>query len=116
MTTRLTVSLSGRFPLNSTEIDRRVRARIPGVYVLSRGGTRADYVGRSDTDLRSRLKDYLDSTYAYFWYAEATSARDSFEKECNLFHDLKPTDNAVHPRRPANCGWRCPRCSAYQHP
>ena len=113
MTTKLSIALRGRFALNGATIDREVTLKSPGVYVLSRNRSTAHYVGRSDVSVRDRLKDYTTTTYAYFWFAYATSARDAFYKECHLYHDLNPTDNEVHPRRPANCGWKCPRCSLF---
>ena len=113
MTTQRKVQLTGPYALSRATILQMVSKTSPGAYVLSRSGNTAHYVGRSDVNLRDRLLDYVNSTYQKFWFAYATSPRDAFEKECELFHDFNPLDNRIHPQRPVGCGWRCPRCSVY---
>ena len=115
MSTATTIALQGKYPLTTGEVDRRVTRTSPGVYVLSHDGEHARYVGRSDKNVRSRLKDWV-GTYAYFWFAYASSPKDAFEKECTLFHKFGGStalDNKIHPDRPANCNWQCPVCSHY---
>ena len=85
--------------------------RVPGVYILSkaRDGRRADYVGRSDDDLRTRLIQSAKegSGYTHFWFEYASSPRDAYWKECFYYHQYSPTDNSVHPAVPAGSVWRC---------
>lgn len=80
-----------------------------GVYVFSRNGRTASYVGRSDYDLRQRmLQSALESNYAAFWFDYASSPMDAYKYECYLYHRFNPPDNAVHPATPPYTNWRCP--------
>ena len=110
------VELSGPFSLDRDTITRMVSRVSEGVYVLSRNGTTAHYVGRSDSNVRDRLLTYVGSGYRSFWYAYATSPRDAFYKECTLYHQFggsSSLDNKVHPQRPAGSAWHCPVCNIY---
>ena len=107
--------LHGPFRLDQTSINNQVTHTSPGAYALGRhvGDTfYVDYVGRSDSDLASRLSDWVGN-YQYFKFGYFASPKAAFEKECHLFHDFGETalDNKVHPARPAGSGWRCPRCN-----
>ena len=111
--TAVKVALKGPYTLNNETIDSVVTRTSPGVYVLaSAGSNRAKRVGRSDTDVRARLKSYVGH-YARFWFAYASSPKDAFENECHLWHDLKPPDNVIHPDRPNGSGWKCPVCTIF---
>lgn len=104
--------LSKPIRLTEAEIDAAVTHISPGVYVLDEttsGPWRNDYAGRSDHDLNARLKSWVGS-YGFFKAAYLSSAKQAFEAECELFHALAPSDNKVHPARPANSNWACPRC------
>ncbi len=103
------VTLNGPFVLDRGTISLMV-ARNPGVYVLTRDGKRANYVGRSDGDVQGRLAQHIGSGYSHFWFAYASSPMDAFLKECWLWHQYSPTDNSIHPDRPNGSGWRCPVC------
>lgn len=100
--------LSGPHPLTVASVTSQVTRVSPGSYVLSNDGT-ARYAGRSDIDLRSRLLDHVGK-YARFWFEYAPSAKAAFEQECYLYHNLHPTDNAVHPAAPAGSYWHCAVC------
>jgi len=111
--TTLAVAVWGPFTLDGPTIDAAVILTSPGVYVLATGMTnRARRTGRSDVDVRGRLKWYLGK-YHRFWFSYASSPKDAFEKECYLWHDLSPTDNIIHPDRPNGSGWRCPVCTIF---
>jgi hypothetical protein len=111
--TTLTVAVQGPYTLDSKTVDSTVTRTSPGVYVLAGAASNvAKRVGRSDTDVRTRLKSYVGK-YHRFWFAYASSPKDAFEKECHLWHDLKPTDNVIHPDRPIGSGWRCPVCKIF---
>ena len=108
-------TLSNVMPLNDSKINEEIKRTSAGVYALdatSSGPFTYSYVGRSDTDLNKRLHDWIGK-YKYFKYAYCTSAKDAFEAECNLYHDHKPPDNSVHPARPEDAGWKCPRCRIF---
>lgn len=105
--------LTGPFVLTDSVIDREVSRRSAGAFALdnSENGTgfRVVYVGRSDSDLNAQLHVHV-GTYKRFKFVYCPTARAAFEKECGLFHDFDPYDNMVHPRRPAESKWACPRC------
>lgn len=117
VTTSVTATtLNGPQDLDTATIDRIVKSISPGVYVLSKYGNYAHYVGRSDEDLRARLKQHVGTGYNKFWYAYCTSPRDAFQQECIRFHQHGGTaklDNKVHPARPAHATWHCPRCTIF---
>lgn len=74
-----------------------------GAFVLdSENGAKfhAVFVGRSDLDLNSQLHLYV-GVYKRFKYVYCSSAKAAFERECGLFHDFDPYDNAIHPLRQA---------------
>ncbi len=105
-------SLSEPTVLTEKDIDASVTSTSPGVYVLDKttsGPWVNSYVGRSDTDLNARLKKWVGK-YGYFKAAYMNSPAAAFDAECQLFHALAPSDNVVHPARPADSNWVCPRC------
>jgi len=80
-----------------------------GVYILSRDGKTAAYVGRSDTDVGLRIKQSAtEGYYSHFWFEYATSPRDAYLKECEYYHKYNPPDNTNHPGVPFGTNWRCP--------
>jgi hypothetical protein len=111
--TPLSVALNGPYTLDNQTIASTVTRTSPGVYVLaSAGSNQAKRVGRSDTDVRARLRSYVGQ-YARFWFAYASSPKDAFHKECYLWHDLKPSHNVIHPDRPNGSAWKCPVCTIF---
>ena len=112
----MTYSLSEWFYLSNERIDEKVTRTSPGVYTLDvkEGSYKVCYVGRSDDDLNERLKDWVESTYSFFQFDYATSPKNAFEKECEIYHDKKPPDNKIHPGRPNGTDWKCPRCDIFK--
>jgi len=112
-------SLSGPFPLTSAGIDAAVTTTSAGVYALGKLDTADNkftihYVGRSDDDLNGRLKEHVKLWYPQFKAAYATSPKNAFEMECELYHDYGIHGvNKVHPARPQYSGWKCPRCPVF---
>lgn len=100
--------LMGPYPIN--DVDSYVTRTSRGVYILSRDGKTVDYVGRSDTDVSSRIKQSASEEYGYtyFWFEYATSPRDAYYKECEYYHKYDPPDNTNHPGIPFGTNWRCP--------
>ncbi len=105
--------LFGPYALTHENIDLVVLGKGPGAYVLGPLNEDANLVvyraGRSDVDLNRRLHDYV-GVYTAFKYAFSSSAKVAFEKECRLYHDFDPPDNAIHPDRPEGANWTCPCC------
>ncbi len=96
------------------EIVNLVVPRRPGVYVFYRGewpGIPA-YVGRSDTDLRSRILASAAHHWGIRWFSfqDAPSPLEAFDLECGYYHTLRPTDNLMHPDAPAGTDIACPVC------
>jgi len=108
--------LSGPYRLNFDAIDTVVRKRSPGVYALGHadpaGRFCVNHVGRADDDLRGRLLDTIGSDLL-FKYGYFDSDRAAFERECELFHDISPPRNRVHPDRRKGTTWECPRCRLF---
>lgn len=105
-------TLSDVFSLTDARINEKVNRVSAGVYALDATSNPAfvySYIGRSDSDLNSRLHQWVGK-YKYFRAAYSSSANEAFVAECNLYHDFNPTDNAVHPARPTNSNLKCPRC------
>jgi hypothetical protein len=88
----------------------------PGVYALSRDGRTVHYIGRSDTDLSSRVLSSASEGggYRYYWALKAPNATQAYRWECDLFHQYTGLDNRIHPDAPAFSGLAChhPGCSS----
>lgn len=113
-------SLSETYALTNEKIDQAVTRTSPGVYALDKtttGGFQVNYVGRADVDLNKRLKAWVGSKYKFFKFDYATSPKNAFEKECELWHDYGgpqgKLDNEKHPQRPNGTDWKCPRCKTF---
>ena len=107
--------MSGPYILSTETISRIVPRSSIGAYILSKNGANANYVGRSDLDLASRLSTYCGNNqiYSHFWYETTNSVKAAFDLECNWWHTYKPGDNQNHPDRPSNSNWQCPICSIF---
>jgi hypothetical protein len=90
-----------------------VAARMPGVYLLLRGGSPV-YVGRSDTCVQTRLAShpYIGVAEHFVWQP-CRSVRHAFHLEPYWFHalqDMGGAGNLIHPARPAGKEEPCPFC------
>jgi hypothetical protein len=108
--------LTGPFALTDRVIDQEVGPGSPGVFALddvdNGTGFHVVFVGRSDIDVNNQLHVYVGA-YKRFKFHRSASPQAAFDKECGLFHDFVPRDNAIHPLRPARSGWNCPRCKLF---
>ena len=98
-------------PFSVTQVDTVVIYTSPGAYILSRDGKHAHYVGRSDVDIRSRIKQSIqEQNCSFFWIEYTTSPRDAYRLECEWWHKFgtPPPGNVNHPPVPAGTSWRCP--------
>jgi excinuclease UvrABC nuclease subunit len=83
----------------------------PGVYILSRDGRSAHYVGRADKDLGERLRSSAkEGSYTHFWYESCISPTASYRLECRFYHQYKPSDNLIHPSSPSGILLSCEIC------
>ena len=110
--------MRGPYRLREDTIDEKVTEKSPGNYALGEcgdnGAFRVGYVGRSDSDVNSRLKSWVsrDGAASLFKFSYATSVRVAFERECEQYHDFRPPGKHVHPVPPPGKNWRCPLCCA----
>lgn len=118
-TSMASTGLEGAFALSAKAVDAAVTQTSAGAYALgnTKDGTfYISYVGRSDSDLNARLKQWVGK-YPQFKASYFGSPKAAFEKECHLWHDFGGPegrlDNTIHPDRPANSGWGCPRCRIF---
>ncbi len=100
--------------LRNEKIDAIVTQNRSGAYALDKsatGGFQVSYVGRADDDVNKRLKDWVGK-YKFFEFDYATSPKDAYEKECELWHDFGGADgkldNKIHPDCPEGTNWKCP--------
>jgi hypothetical protein len=103
----------GPFLLTVSTIDAVVTSTSPGIFLLGKTDKHQSFhvlhIGRADEDIRATLKHYVRS-YAEFRFEYCASSKDAFEKECGLYHTLRPVDTPAHPLRPNNSDFRCPAC------
>lgn len=108
--------LQGPYELTSNSIDRTVSLNKIGAYAVSTSTQdtfTVTYVGRSDSDVAGRLKKYVGTKYKRFKFDYFSTPKAAFEKECGMYHDFNPPDNEIHPDRPENSDWKCPRCKNF---
>ena len=106
--------LRGSFPLNNESIDKEVAKSGAGTYALGNlNGEKFQtlYVGRSDRDLRQKLKTHIGQV-TRFKFEQYSDPKQAFDKECELYHFLKPRANTAHPKPPATQTWKCPECGS----
>ena len=108
--------MEGPYKLDINTIDANITERSIGNYGLGYIQDNTFHVcrvGRSDDDVKGRLKQYLDvkpDRYTHFQFKYASSIKEAFEKECRNYHDCNPPDNERHPDNPKNANWPCPVC------
>ena len=111
--------LLGPYQLTFDGIDCAVDRKSPGVFALGHSSADGKFVinavGRSDDDIKARLRDYIGSEIM-FKYRYFPSPRQAFLKECELFHSFSPPGNRIHPDRPRGASWECPHCRIYGWP
>lgn len=117
-----TLDMYGPFRLNNEEVDKMVRENKIGNYAYGYIGYKKGkrtfvvrYVGRSDSDLKTEIRQQMKTDRAkgctHFVYSVAESVKDAFEKECRDFHYFGGADklnNQNHPAKPAGTNYKCP--------
>lgn len=109
------LNMNGPYDLTEAVVDKEVTRTSPGNYALGHvdqdNTFRVEYVGRSDTDVKLRLKQWAaKGVYRSYKYSYATSKKDAFLKECKNYHDFDNLDNEYHPDKPDETNWKCPLC------
>lgn len=116
------------FPLNDETINTLVpTADILGNYRLgvllnieNKSVFHVVYIGRSDHNLRKRLKDHIGEfgKNIYFTYKVQECRQDTYHQECKDYHHFLLDDknnrsdllNKDHPAQPENTDFHCPIC------
>ena len=116
------LNMNGLYDLTKQKIENTITKKSAGNYALGYLNDKdvfiVLYVGRSDSDLKERLLSWVEkqSKYKKFKYSYADSAKEAFLKECTNFHDFGGTEklnNEIHPDRPKNLDWKCPKCKIF---
>ncbi|MEE9552815.1 MAG: hypothetical protein V3W18_00850 [candidate division Zixibacteria bacterium] len=112
--------LSKSYPLDPETVEKAIKMRAAGNFALGEigetGSFVVEYVGRSGSDVKRKIKAMLGRQYSAFRYCYAMTPKDAFEKDCRIFHDLGGSimlDNTEHPTRPERVKWQCPLCDIY---
>lgn len=120
-----TLNMGISYDLTYDEIDRLVADHRKGNYAFGylneRGVFIVRYVGRSDSNLKDRIKHGIadmkkDKTLRYerFKFSYADTAIEAYEKECRNYHDFggpnKWLVNEDHPDKPDGYKGKCPVC------
>ena len=112
----VSTGLIGPLPLRYENVRDAIARVAAGAYALgyaaADGGFCVLQIGRSDTDVRSKLIAQI-GTQNLFKYILSTSSMLAFEKECELFHNFSPPNNRRHPERTEGTKWTCPRCRQF---
>jgi len=113
----MNTGLYGPYNLDNENIDTHVIGTGPGAYALgyvnNGGGLAVLYIGRSDDDLNGRLKNHIGEKYSSFKYIFYRTAKDAYNKECQLWHSFggeRLLENKIHPDKGINKDWVCPIC------
>ena len=120
-----TLSMGRSYDLTYDEINNNIEAGRIGNYAYGYiddyGRFVVRYVGRSDTDLKERIKHGIDDMkvdsrchYERFKFSYADSITEAYEKECRNYHDFGGDRgllvNDKHPAKPASIVGGCPIC------
>jgi hypothetical protein len=116
------LKMRGPYELADETIEDKVTETSPGNYAIGKEGENGafvvGYVGRSDSDIKRRLKAWSAQAKfrLMFKFSYAPSSRVAFEKECEHYHAFSPPGKHVHPQPPEGEDWRCPQCAASGRP
>ena len=123
------LNMDGPYDFNNDSIDINVTKVCGGNYALGiedkiTSNFHVTYVGRSDSDVKDRLKKQLSQTKNItskyetknisFKYSYASSQKEAFDKECFNYHSFvrsKKLTNSGHPEKPMDVSWKCPVCN-----
>jgi hypothetical protein len=120
-----TLSMGRSYDLTYDEINNNIEeGRIGNYaygYINDNGLFVVRYVGRSDSDLKERIKHGItdmenDSSCRYerFKFSYADTVKEAYEKECRNYHDFGGDRgwlvNECHPAKPTDVDCVCPVC------
>ena len=120
------LNMKGPYPLTVEDIDRQIPKNRIGNYAYGYINKEkvfvVTYVGRSDSDLNTRIKHGIMENifnphlrYEYFKFSYASSVKEAYEKECQNYHDfggeIGYLANEIHPAKPEGTSYCCPVCN-----
>jgi hypothetical protein len=104
--------MRGPFVLTKYNVDMVVPHNRLGVFALSNAKDAFAVLHRSEKSACDEIKAFFNQ-YKFFWIRPASSARDAFSIECEVYHSRMAqhcADNGNHPKAPPDSGWHCPVC------
>ena len=103
--------MRGPFVLSKSCVNLVVPPHMRGVIALSNTKDGLELVKCADKSANEEIKGYF-TQYKYFWFELASSPREAFGIECEMYHSrlAHRTDTADHPKAPTESGWLCPVC------
>lgn len=114
------LEMNGPYDFHEKSIENEITRISAGNYALGRINKEekfiVEYVGRSDNDVKERLKQHIGERYTKFKYSYASSSKEAFDKECKNYHDFggsSTLNNKIHPDRPENTNWKCQFCDNF---
>ena len=120
-----TLNMGISYDLTYDEIDKLVAEGRKGNYAFGyldeHGVFIVRYVGRSDSDLRERIKHGITDMetdpschYERFKFSYAETVKEAYTKECQNYHDFGGPEgylvNKNHPAKPKEYSGCCPIC------
>ncbi len=121
----VTLNMGRSYDLTYDEINNNIADNRVGNYaygfINDNGLFVVRYVGRSDNDLKERIKHGITDMeinpslrYERFKFSYAETIKEAYEKECRNYHDFGGDrgllNNEKHPSKPAGVDWLCPIC------
>ena len=110
--------MKGPYSFTETNVDGNALAQ-SGSYILVDDNNIAIYVGRSDSDLKARLKKHFSeketnecirkNRISVFYIENSQSPYEAYMLECEWYHKYAPTCNSIHPSK-AHINWNCYVC------
>lgn len=119
------LNMGSSYPLTEENVNTKIGENRIGNYAYGylndQGAFIVKYVGRSDSDLRTRIKhgiaEFRDNPklkYEQFKFSYADTEEEAYMKECRNYHDFGGPDglleNHIHPDSPDGYDWHCPIC------
>jgi hypothetical protein len=100
--------LEGPYPLTLDSLESFV-GRSPGAYIILGTNNKGVYVGRSDDDLRGKMKQHAPNPILRFFFEHTRTAMDAYNLECLWYHQYEPQEKVIHPGK-SHSVWSCLAC------
>ena len=103
--------MRGPFVLSKSCVNLVVPPHMRGVFALSNNRDGLEVVKSADKSANEEIKGFF-TQFKYFWFELASSPREAFAIECELYHSrlVAKLEGNGHPKAPPDSGWHCPVC------